>query len=251
MDKFLLYLLFFLSLSVNAQNTTAVVFAQEHTQTVIQIDSTDVARAVFSPNFKKKYTDPEFIYEFKAPEKNAWDRFKEWLAGLFKNLFNFTSDESAMNLVGIVLKVIAVLIVVGVIYLIVKVVMNKDGRWIFGKSSDGKIIRYEEVEKYLHRADFEKLIGDAIAAGEKRLCIRYYYLWLLKRMTDKQLIEWDIEKTNSDYHYEIKKPALREKFAYLSYLYDYIWYGEFELDKATFLKTKATFESALKSVGNE
>lgn len=250
MGKLLLSLLFCLSLSVAAQDTAAV-SVKEKTVVALKIDSADITPVFFKPNFKKKYATEDFAYEYKAPEKNAWDRFKEWLAGIFRNLFNFTSDETAMNFVVILLKTIAVLIVVFVIYLIVKAVMNKDGKWIFGKSSDTKMIRYEEVEQYLHRADFEKLIGDALAVGDKRLSIRYYYLWLLKRMTDLQLIEWDIEKTNSDYHYEIKKPALREKFAYLSYLYDYVWYGEFELDEITFQKTRTAFESAIKTVGNE
>ena len=57
-------------------------------------------------------------------------------------------------------------------------------------------------------------------------------------MSEKGIIEWDIEKTNSDYLYEIKNETRRDEFAYLSYLYNYIWYGEFELDEATFEKAK-------------
>jgi hypothetical protein len=70
-------------------------------------------------------------------------------------------------------------------------------------------------------------------------------------MSAKQMIVWDIEKTNSDYLYEIKEESQKEEFAYLSYLYNYIWYGEFELDEATFLKAKTAFEKTIKSLGNE
>jgi hypothetical protein len=70
-------------------------------------------------------------------------------------------------------------------------------------------------------------------------------------MSAKQMIVWDIEKTNSDYLYEIKELSQKEDFAYLSYLYNYIWYGEFELDEATFLKAKTAFEKTIKSIGNE
>jgi hypothetical protein len=70
-------------------------------------------------------------------------------------------------------------------------------------------------------------------------------------MSAKQMIVWDIEKTNSDYLYEIKEQSQKEEFAYLSYLYNYIWYGEFELDEATFLKAKTAFEKTIKSLGNE
>ena len=69
-------------------------------------------------------------------------------------------------------------------------------------------------------------------------------------MSDKNLIEWDVEKTNSDYLYEIKNQAQKDDFSYLSYLYNYIWYGEFELDEATFVKAKNAFEKTIKSLGN-
>ncbi len=120
----------------------------------------------FAKNFKKKYTDEAFVYEFKTPEKNAWDRFKEWLANVFKNIFEFTDGKSATNFVDILLKVIAISIVVFVIYLIAKAIMNKEGQWIFGQNSDRKIINYDEIEKNLHLVDFEKLIQKSLESGE-------------------------------------------------------------------------------------
>lgn len=217
----------------------------------ILVDSAAIEAKSFPKNFKKKYTDEAFIYEFKTPEKNAWDRFKEWLAGILKNLFSFSSNEASLNFVGILLKVIAVLIVIFVIYLIVKSLMNKEGQWIFGRNSDKKGMNYNEIEKNLHLVDFEKLIKETLASGEKRLCIRYYYLWLLKKMSEKHLIVWDVEKTNSDYLYELQNQSQKDDFAYLSYLYNYIWYGEFELDEATFEKAINAFETTIKSIGNE
>ncbi|MNX26970.1 hypothetical protein D3C86_570500 [compost metagenome] len=221
------------------------------TEKDILVDSASIEAKSFPKNFKKKYTDEAFIYEFKTPEKNAWDRFKEWLAGILKNLFSFSSNEASLNFVGILLKVIAVLIVIFVIYLIVKALMNKEGQWIFGRNSDKKGMNYTEIEKNLHLVDFEKLIKETLASGEKRLCIRYYYLWLLKKMSEKHLIVWDVEKTNTDYLYELQNQSQKEDFAYLSYLYNYIWYGEFELDEATFEKAKNAFETTIKSIGNE
>jgi hypothetical protein len=69
-------------------------------------------------------------------------------------------------------------------------------------------------------------------------------------MSEKQIIEWDVEKTNSDYLYEIKNERQKEDFAYLSYLYNNIWYGEFTLDEATFEKAKNAFEKSIKTINN-
>ncbi|MNQ07813.1 hypothetical protein D3C85_206000 [compost metagenome] len=246
--------MFFLFCSkVGATDSLAVAKEEKivFTEKDILVDSAAIEAKSFPKNFKKKYTDEAFIYEFKTPEKNAWDRFKEWLAGILKNLFSFSSNEASLNFVGILIKVIAVLIVIFVIYLIVKALMNKEGQWIFGRNSDKKGMNYTEIEKNLHLVDFEKLIKETLASGEKRLCIRYYYLWLLKKMSEKHLIVWDVEKTNTDYLYELQNQSQKEDFAYLSYLYNYIWYGEFELDEATFEKAKNAFETTIKSIGNE
>lgn len=133
------------------------------------------------------------------------------------------------------------------IYLIVKAIINKEGQWIFGKNSNKRTVYYSDIEKNIHLLDFEKLIKESLESGEKRAAIRYYYLWLLKIMAQNNYIEWDIEKTNSDYLYELQRPAHREEFTYLSYLYNYIWYGEFEIDETTFNKAQSRFKKAIKT----
>lgn len=216
----------------------------------IQVDSSTIDEVKFKEGFQEKYTDDEFIYEVKVKELNAWDRFKEWLYDLFERLFNSSSRENTEDIVEIILKVLAAALIIFVIYLIVKAIMNGEGSWVFGKSSDKKVINYEEIEKNIHLVDFEKLIKETLKNGENRLAVRYYYLWLLKKMSAKQLIEWDVEKTNSDYLYEIKNTAIKSQFEYVSYLYNYIWYGEFELDEVTFVKAKKAFDNLINSLGS-
>lgn len=253
MNKFVLILLFFCSSFAGAQDNLAIANTEKTTAIPKNsiVDTASITNRTFAKNFKKKYTEAPYIYEFKTPEKNAWDRFKEWLASILKDVFRFSSTESSLHFIGIALKVIAALIVVFVIYLIAKAVLNKEVQWIFGRNSDKKNSSYSEIEKNLHRIDFEKLIHETLRSDQKRLSIRYYYLWLLQKMSASQIIIWDIEKTNSDYLYELKNQTQKEDFAYLSYLYNYIWYGEFELDEPTFEKAKNAFEKTIKSIKNE
>ena len=254
MNKVFIILSFFFVFNTTVVANKVIPIAKTNkitfTEKDIEIDSALVERRTFAKDFKKKYTDSHFIYEYKTPEKNAWDRFKEWLAGIFKNLFSFSDNTASMKFVEVLLKILALILILFVIYLITKSILNKEGQWIFGRNSDKKIIDYNEIEKNLHLIDFEKLIQNTLKSGERRLTIRYYYLWILKKMSDKNLIEWDVEKTNSDYLYEIKNQAQKDDFSYLSYLYNYIWYGEFELDEATFVKAKNAFEKTIKSLGN-
>lgn len=252
MNRLLIILLLFCFLPINAQDTLAIAKNEISTETnVIVIDTSAIELQSFPKDFKKKYTDSAFIYEYKTPKKNAWERFKEWLANHIKNLFSLGSDKISMRFVVILFKVIAGLILIFVIYLIVRALLDKEGKWIFARNSTKKLINYDEIEKNLHLVDFEKLILKTLQSGEKRLSIRYYYLWLLKKMAEKHLIVWDIEKTNSDYLYELKSQVKKDEFAYLSYLYNYIWYGEFDMDEATFTKAKKSFESSIKLLNNE
>lgn len=219
-----------------------------YTEKDIKIDSSKIEELRFEPSFKEKYNSDDFVYEEKTKEQNFWDRFKEWLSSILEKIFGFTNNKSAMNVVDILLNTLAVFIILFVVYLIVKSILNKEGKWVFGKNSDRRLINYDEIEKNLHLVDFEKLIQQSIQSGEKRLTIRYYYLWLLKKMYAKQIIEWDAEKTNSDYLYEIKNETFKNDFAYLSYLYNYIWYGEFEIDEIAFEKARKAFEKTIQSV---
>ncbi len=216
----------------------------------VQLDTIPMEEKLFHPNFQSKYEkDDAFSYEVKIGDKSSWwDRFKEWLSNFFKNLFNFKDAVAASNFVDVLIKIIAGCLIVFVIYLIVKSIMNGEGQWIFGKSSDKKVIQYEDVERNLHLVNFEQLIKQSLKNNEHRLVIRYYYLWVLKTMSEKGVIVWDPEKTNSDYTLEIQNPNIKEQFSYASYLYNYIWYGEFELEESAFNKAQKVFENLIKSV---
>ena len=202
----------------------------------------------FKTNFKEKYKTSDFQYEVKIDEKSLWDRFKEWLAYWFKKIFGLSNTKVSGDYVEITLKVIACLIVAYVIYLIVKIILNKEGQWVFGKSTTKKIIHDDDIEKNLIHVDFEKLIKETLKEGNNRLAVRYYYLWILKRLSEKNIIEWHAEKTNTDYLYEIQSADLKTDFQYLSYLYNYIWYGEFEMTEHTFLHAKKAFENTIQSL---
>ncbi len=216
------------------------------TEKDIAVDNSVIITPKFNPNLKSKYNDAAFQYEVKVSEKGLWDRFIEWLLYWLKRLFGLTNISP--KAISISTKIIGALIILYVIYLIVKVILNKEGQWIFGKSTTKKIINHDDIERNLQHVDFEKLIASTLKSGNQRLAIRYYYLWLLKKMSEKNIIDWNPEKTNSDYWYEIQTESLKNDFSYLSYLYNYIWYGEFEITETSFEGMKKTFESTIQSI---
>ncbi len=238
----------------NAQDSLVVVKKSVKSKIVftekdIKIDQDSIKTVQFEPNFKSKFNGKDFNYETQKPEKNIWERFKEWLSDWLMRNFDFGNGESAQKFVGYMIKFISILIIGLVVYLIVKSILNKEGQWIFGKNSDKKLIRYDNVERNLKETNFEKLIQETINSGNKRFVIRYYYLWVLKKMSENEIIEWDLEKTNSDYLNEIKDSKVKENFSYLSYMYNYIWYGDFEMNDYNFEKAVAAFQKTIQSLG--
>lgn len=202
----------------------------------------------FDADFKERYRSADFIYVVQPPEITWWDRFLMWLSSLIGKSIKISNPEVSLGFVKIALKVIAVIITILIVYFIVRALLKSEGKWIFGRNLSKKIIHHDSVEKNLQATDFQKLIQETESAGDLRLAIRYYYLWLLKRMSERELIKWDPDKTNSDYLYELKNEKHKDDFSYLSYLYNYIWYGEFTIDNNTFEKVRTAFRQSINSL---
>ncbi len=212
-------------------------------------DQSEVTPVFFEEGFQEKYSkDKAFVYESLTKDKGSWERFRERLVRLYEQIFGFKTSEQAHRALDVTIYVLAILLTILVVYLIVRAIMNDEGSWVFGRSSDKKLIQYDEIEQNIHTTDFQRLIHESEKNGAQRLTIRYYYLWLLKLLSEKEIIEWDIEKTNSDYQNEIQDTAMKTDFSYLSYLYDYIWYGEFDIDQPTFDKAKTAFDTTIKKL---
>lgn len=195
----------------------------------------------FTPGLKSRYKDEAFVYERKAEAQSLWERFLAWLGRWWDRLFGHSGKiDHGLSWTDIALRVIAVLLVGFMVYMIVRAILNKEGMWIFGRSSK-KIEGYEISEDDIAAMDFPKLINTTQQSGNYRMAVRYYYLWLLRSLAEREIIAWHNDKTNTDYLYEIKNEGLRHEFEFLSYIYDYSWYGEFELDAEAYAKAEKAF----------
>lgn len=199
----------------------------------------------FEPGFKNKYTDNDFNYVEKTKAKSAWDRFWEAVRIWFNNLFRVSEGTATTS--TYIKRGLLILVMLAAAYLIVRAILNKESRWIFSKA--GKKISAQDItEEDLHQMDFGKTIAETKNNGNYRLAVRYYYLWLLKRLTEREIIKWHPDKTNSDYIYEIKNETLKKDFSYLSYVYEYSWYGDFPIDNNAFTKAEKAFIKTINTI---
>jgi hypothetical protein len=195
----------------------------------------------FKADFKSNYKDEKFNYKEPIEDKSMWDNFWEWVNELFDGIFgkNQRPDVNG-NWMDAVIKALAIVVILVVVYFITRAILHKESYWIFGRSRKGIAVQDADAENILVM-DLEQLIQQTKTAGDYRLAVRYYYLSLLKKLSFREIITWHWDKTNTDYLYEIKDSTLRKDFEYLSYVYDHSWYGDFPVDEKAFAKAERAF----------
>ncbi|MEK6155189.1 DUF4129 domain-containing protein [Flavobacteriaceae bacterium 3-367] len=186
----------------------------------------------------QKYSGPEFNYDVKDGEaQNLLERFLKWFFDLLADTFGFNVNPGVLKILEYI---IYVLMGALAIYFLVKFLIRENMSSIFTKKSTA-IIDIDLSSEHIEKVDLDAMIRAALDQRDYRLAVRYQYLRVLKVLSQKSLIDWHYEKTNSDYKREIEAPRIRSLFEEVSYLYDYIWYGEQSIDEAKYKKAQTRF----------
>jgi len=90
-------------------------------------------------------------------------------------------------------------------------------------------------------SDPDLLLRNAIRNGNYRLAVRYLYLQLLQRLSEKKFIELNSNKTNYEYVMEVRRHKFANEFASLTLQYEYVWYGEYTVDERLFEQIQGSF----------
>lgn len=189
-----------------------------------------------SPEFRtppdekiEKYRqDKRFQYDAKKVNAGWWERILEWLSDKINGVFRIPSAMGAMGYVFIVVLIIPVV-------LIIMKLAGVDFSTIIGR----KKLDTPEIDIYsenVHEMDFDTLISNALKNKDYRLAVRFLYLKNLKALADKGFIKWDVNKTNTSYQYEIQDDNIRHEFLDTTFIFDYVWYGEFPIDEHDYSK---------------
>lgn len=183
----------------------------------------------------KTYTQQnDFQYdEASEPMVSVWDRFWNWFWKMVDDILNTKTGGTIFSWAKIS---IAIGLVIFFIYKVTR--MNKNG--LFNK--DGyENLDYNVANDDIHGIDFNAAIEDAIAKNNYRVAIRLMYLQTLKLLTDSDLIDWKINKTNATYVQELSEHSQQYSFAQLTNYFDKAWYGETNVDTVQFDQLKQSF----------
>lgn len=211
---------------------------------VIKQDSSNIDVTYFKDNFKDNYSGNDFNYSINDTGginliQRILRSFFTWLSDVFGFDIDWLDYQTLEYIVYGLLGVI-------VLYLLIKFLLQNPVSSVF-KTESKTIDGFSYVEENIEQVDFDKLIKQALKENNYRLATRYMYLKSLKVLANKKTIEWHFDKTNSDYLNEIKDSKLKTLFKRVSYIYDYVWYGEFPIDEASFNKNKDDFNQLIKT----
>ena len=196
----------------------------------------------FAENFQSKYKSEEFDYTTIKPRESLWEKMKKKIAEIMRAIFGEVDPLKTSNYAEIILRFFAIIIIGLVIYFLLKFLLGKDGNYFFGKKNKKLNIAEQDLEENIHEINFPNSINDFERKKDYRSAIRYQFLFVLKKLSDKKLLEWNPEKTNKDYLAELKDKNHKSNFKELVYIFNNVWYGEFEVDEKSYNRFKEKFD---------
>lgn len=99
-----------------------------------------------------------------------------------------------------------------------------------------------EEEEITSATNFDALITQALQKSDFRQAVRYQYLRSLYKLADRNLLVLAPDKTNYQYVRELKERSLQQDFSSLTLNYEYVWYGEFNVDVDLYHKIESGFK---------
>ncbi|MBW2960519.1 DUF4129 domain-containing protein [Mesonia aestuariivivens] len=211
-------------------------FAQEDTlvKQNFEYDQTQNLTPVsFSKTQLEDYKkNSDFDYSEISSQVSWWTQFKRWLANIWSEFWQWLlGDFKAQGLLAFLIEnlpyIILFVVLCFVVYLFIK--LNPAGTYKNNPKS-GEVFLSEE-EKIIYTEDINQLIEEALQNQQYRLAIRYSYLLVLRELKNKEIIDYQFQKTNHDYLAEIESKSLHLQFEKITKWYDFVWYGDFTISK--------------------
>lgn len=194
-------------------------------------------------NIQSRYKGNEFDYSTSKPRESFFEKLQRKIIKIIESIFGKTSVNSSGEITKVLIRLFAILLIGFLLYFIIKYLLGKDGSFIFGKKNKKLDIEAKELHENIHEINFPESIARFENNGDYRSAVRYQFLFILKKMSDRKIIVWNPEKTNKDYVAEVKEKHLKGEFSNLSYIFDYVWYGEFSIDKEAYSGFKQQYQS--------
>lgn len=174
-------------------------------------------------------------YDYYKEMEEYSNPILDFFLEIFKFIFYLFSNKIAF--------VILILVLIAVVIIIVR--RGRSG--LLEPIKENKTLTVVTAED-LEKTDYQRLLDLALAEGDLRLATRFTFLITLQYLQVRKKIDWHREKTNQEYLNELN-PELKQSFSALVRAYEYVWYGEMEINIHGYHRVKGYFNH-LKKIGS-
>lgn len=242
----ILFVFFFFSES-NAQDTPVV--ASEQPVVVYDRNSKVSPLPLDKATIEDFKKDSDFDYFEEEASETIIEKLMRWLSEVWHSFWNWLlGDYEAIGFLSFIISALPYLIVAGIIFFVIWLFFKLNpGARIF-KSKEKPEVFFTKEEEIIKSKNIQELIKKALERKDYRLAVRYYYLLVLKKLTNAEIIVYEFDKTNSEYVAEITSDSISSQFGKVTLLYDYIWYGSFSVTETDFTIAQRSFNTLVKQI---
>lgn len=108
-----------------------------------------------------------------------------------------------------------------------------------------------ETKTDLENLDYPALIEKAKATGDYRLAVRWYFLLLLKQLSQKNLITFSRYTTNTQYLGQLAHKLPNEKLLEIKNCtrnYEHVWFGQYPVNESLFARLEHGFKHTVQAI---
>ena len=171
-----------------------------------------------------------WLQRIKRQIQNAWDNFwiSVWDNNASTKFWQVFTQLAPYLLLGLLMALL--------VWLALKYTYHPD-------PSAKTYLHQPTTDELLLKSDnLKALAEDSLRRQDFRLALRYRYLMVLQLLIRRDLIVWKSSKTNFDYQKELSNSPYLGPFTEVTRIYNFVWYGHFDLDEATYSELKNAFD---------
>ena len=196
----------------------------------------DTPRKIGGVDIEQYKGDKNFNYDIKPKRENT----------LFLKFIDFLDRIFSSKVAGYTWRYGKWVLAAFIIYIFLRLILQMNFKGLFRKNVESaNSIPFTLTEEILE-VDLEKLLQNALDNNQYRMAVRLLYLIYLRFLINKGLITWVPGKTSEEYLQELNSQEHKNTFRQLSNIFNYIWYGEIDLNSKQYLKIRDVFNNLTK-----
>lgn len=214
-------------------------------------ENSELIPIIFDKDIISEYREnEEFNYLDPIQEEAGWwSQFKNWIGNIWHQFWEWLlGDYQGSGFWSFIIDILPYLIIAGIIAFIVWLFIKLNPEFTIFKNKDTPRVFFTEEEEIIKSKNIQALIDKALEKKQYRLAVRYFYLLVLKNLSEASLIRYEFDKTNTDYLQEISVKNITKEFNRATNIYNHIWYGNFQVNLTDFGKAQKTFQHLISQI---